>query len=789
MEHPSKRRRIERRAARPSEHLLSTDSNKHIRGPHTISHRPRFHAPDLILPPSNVDSAKAEDGDGDGEVPHKPLAVVKPKPTRLELRQLVTPPVTNAIDNNADSGKQTLNNVAQPVQGQDGQPTVNNVAQPIQNQVVQPAAGSVVTPATNVAGDVAQQAANTLPPTNGNVQTPAAGASVQTQPVGANAQVPPVGTSNDASPPAQLPVTSATAQQPNVPPASQVVPEVSKPVDDVPGQVSPLPANAAEAARKQALAEQEAKAKEENPNVPGSGGPAPPPEASISAQKGTNTASPLTGNRPPVPGPGLSSQTPLSEPSTPLPQSPSSTSSLASYFPSSQQTMNAPSTSPAATGSPSSSSNNLSPLANSNSTMSASTSPSATTSSSASASLLSAMSASSASIASMNATSTFNSLSSISSTTLSSGTLLSSFVTSPTPTTFATSTSAFQSSGQDSQTPSASSGASSTDVGGLVAGGSPTQGAAPGATTSAGSGAGSGSGTPPTKVLVGGIVGGCAGLILILVAILFLLRWRKGQVGRRRSISPPVPQLAGAGSAALGGGMTQRSSTRSNVPIAAAAILNRLRPASSQTATTTSTGPSEKGFQKISGRKLPSVLHSGGDGYGEASAGQAGSSAPPARSIAPGQSPFAGLAPALRPPSPQRSLSGSSFYRDSRGFYGGVVPAESASEDRTDPSSSPTSSSPTFPVPPSSGVPFAGAGHPPGTSSPGVLNIRPGPARQPVIQQGGIVPMRTPSRPQPSGQRPAPSPIAEHPRDAIGRSHPDQDGSRQSRFRESTTPP
>lgn len=282
-------------------------------------------------------------------------------------------------------------------------------------------------------------------------------------------------------------------------------------------------------------------------------------------------------------------------------------------------------------------------------------------------------------------------------------------------------------------------------------------------------------------------------MVLILAALLFLLRWRKGKFGQRREISPPVPQSAEAGSAALGGGgaMTQRSSIRSTAPIAAAAsLIGRLRPASSQTATTTSTAPSEKGFQKISGRKLPSVLHSGGDGYGDAPAVPSGpSSKPVAKPLAPGQSPFAGLAPALRPPSPQRSLSGSSFYRDSHGFYGGVVPVESASEERTDPSSTPTSSSPVFPAPPSSGQPFAGAGNPPGRSSPGIPNIRPGPARQPVIQQGGVVPMRTPSRPGGSQPRSAPSPIAETPRDALGRSHPSQDGSRQSRFRESTTPP
>lgn len=245
--------------------------------------------------------------------------------------------------------------------------------------------------------------------------------------------------------------------------------------------------------------------------------------------------------------------------------------------------------------------------------------------------------------------------------------------------------------------------------------------------------------------------------------------------------------------------MTQRSST---APIAAAGFFGRLRPVSSQTAATaataatvatTDTAPSERGFQKISGRKLTSVLASGGDGYGDPpiNAGPSTATAGPSdRGVGPGQGPFVTPPPAIRT-SPAHSLSGSSFYRDSHGFYGGVVPANDQSQTET--SSSP--SSPTYPAP----LAAATRRIPPGRGSPSrrpeeVANMRPGPARTPVINQPGQVPVRTPSRATPPGRpvRNTPPPISEFPQipsDGLGRSHPSQDGSRGPRFREDTTPP
>ena len=357
-------------------------------------------------------------------------------------------------------------------------------------------------------------------------------------------------------------------------------------------------------------------------------------------------------------------------------------------------------------------------------------------------------------------------------------------VTTATPTSINTSASSSLASQSSASTASV---ASSTSVGAGGIGGSST-GITATPTFSSASGSGN-SNAPPTPVLVGGIVGGVAGLAMVLLLILLFFRWRRNKSGQQRLISPPIAQTVGQGSAPQSGTMTQRSST---APIVAG-LFGRMRPVSSQTArtaATTDTAPSERGFQKISGRKIPSVLASGGDGYGDNTVAGPSTGPPGSTSIqrtpgvAPGQGPFAGLAPALRPsqPSPSHSLSGSSFYRDSQGFYGGVVPEN----EKTESSSSPLSSSPTTIAPLAAAI-----GSPPRRDE--VANMRPGPARTPVINEPGHVPVRAPPRPQqPSPHtRGPPGPLGDMPRarDGLGRSHPSQDGSRGSRFREDTTPP
>ncbi|KAL8842063.1 MAG: hypothetical protein Q9170_000666 [Blastenia crenularia] len=363
--------------------------------------------------------------------------------------------------------------------------------------------------------------------------------------------------------------------------------------------------------------------------------------------------------------------------------------------------------------------------------------------------------------------------------------------TAPFNSTFATSIRSSTSSSFSSFTSSSSilssASASSTSEGNGAPGGvgSPTGTAGgPPASSSTAAAASGGNSTPSTPTLVGSVVGGVAGLTLILVLLLFLLRRRK-KIGQRRTISPPIPQSASTGPGANTGTMTERSSAA--VPLAGAGFFRRLRPGSGATTATTDTAPSERGFQNLGGRKLESVLASRGDGFGDLPFGAAGASgATPgpstSRGQTPGSIPIITAAPSAVPGhSSPESLSGSSFYRDSQGFYGGPGQSQAGPDPPSNSSSmfvgpgSPPQS-PTYP--------------PPGISLPsqeGVAVTRPGPARTPVITQpGGLSPLRGSPRPQRGTPPPPqiPGTIQERPRDGLGRSHPSLDGSRSSRFAE-----
>ncbi len=164
------------------------------------------------------------------------------------------------------------------------------------------------------------------------------------------------------------------------------------------------------------------------------------------------------------------------------------------------------------------------------------------------------------------------------------------------------------------------------------------------------------------------------------------------------------------------GGMSQRGSFAFGVPGALASLTGYKRSSQRTDRTISSTAGSERGFYRVSGRKLPSVLQSGGDGYG------------------------GGI---VEP----NTLSGSSFYRDSQGFYGGVG---------------------------GSSLPPAGISiqRDQRDSSGGTPIFRPSPARTPVTEHGPFAAVPGPLSPPP--QRP----------DVLGRSHPSMDGSQRSRFTE-----
>ncbi|KAK1760691.1 hypothetical protein QBC47DRAFT_12212 [Echria macrotheca] len=126
--------------------------------------------------------------------------------------------------------------------------------------------------------------------------------------------------------------------------------------------------------------------------------------------------------------------------------------------------------------------------------------------------------------------------------------------------------------------------------------------------------------TPAAQsAVIGGVVGSVAGIALIALFLMFLLKWKKGHrsgllllgdgdsaVGRGLG-SSPGPKSGG------GGGMAERS-----VPFAVPSALASLTGQKKALEAGPRQAPmEEKGFYRVSGRKLVSVLQSGGDGYSD----------------------------------------------------------------------------------------------------------------------------------------------------------------------------
>ncbi|GIJ87798.1 hypothetical protein Asppvi_006711 [Aspergillus pseudoviridinutans] len=276
--------------------------------------------------------------------------------------------------------------------------------------------------------------------------------------------------------------------------------------------------------------------------------------------------------------------------------------------------------------------------------------------------------------------------------------------------------------------------------------GATATGQAPSATTSSSSGGGLDPVT--TKRIVGGVVGGLAGAFFLLGLLLFLLRRRKTSLFRPNR---GLPASDGTGGTAGEGGsvsrteMASRRSSRDPLFTAsyfAPAFTKRWRQSNqtvrSQDSTFTSTTTSERGFQKISGRKIPSVLQSGGDGYGGGFDQGSPTASEPSMSLPPG-SPVQPRSVISQPPPSMP--------------YG--MPLDvSYTREADEPES--------------------------------VVVFRPSPARTPVASSTNVSVVNVPAAsrviPQPSGTL---SPTMPQRPDGLGRSHPSFDGSRGSRFTES----
>ncbi|RYP45222.1 hypothetical protein DL768_008415 [Monosporascus sp. mg162] len=219
---------------------------------------------------------------------------------------------------------------------------------------------------------------------------------------------------------------------------------------------------------------------------------------------------------------------------------------------------------------------------------------------------------------------------------------------------------------------------------------------------------------PPTGTVVGSVIGGIAGLAFIVFLALAFIKWRKRQAnlklmggsGGERGVSNQSPGDSGPGGS---GGMSEQPRS---APFAVPAALANL---------TSPKGPSpapegEKGFQKISGRKLPSVITSGGDGYTD-------------------------------PRATFMSDDSQDSYRDSHAFFSGLNKPRFAVGS---------------PMRPESGIPV----------------FHPGPSKTPVTEQGPFNPFTDNSYPVDSPRKD--THLEPPQRDALGRSHPSQDGSTRS---------
>ncbi|KAI1366585.1 hypothetical protein F5Y08DRAFT_351250 [Xylaria arbuscula] len=118
--------------------------------------------------------------------------------------------------------------------------------------------------------------------------------------------------------------------------------------------------------------------------------------------------------------------------------------------------------------------------------------------------------------------------------------------------------------------------------------------------------------------IAGSVVGAISGLAIILLLAAAVLRWKKRQSsmkliqGSGNDRGYGATMTGGSGGPSGGGGMSQQ---RRSIPFAIPAALANLSGQSRFSRSTVSSDGGERGFAKISGRKLPPVLQFGGDGY------------------------------------------------------------------------------------------------------------------------------------------------------------------------------
>jgi hypothetical protein len=198
--------------------------------------------------------------------------------------------------------------------------------------------------------------------------------------------------------------------------------------------------------------------------------------------------------------------------------------------------------------------------------------------------------------------------------------------------------------------------------------------------------------------VIGGVVGGVAGAAIFVLLVFMLLRRR-----RRRNGELPFSTQPQSNSRGITDGNADPAISERAAPAAVMAALSLLTGQGKKRQDEASAATGEKGFYRVSGRKLPSVLQSGGDGYTDPR--ETNPQQTNARESAlSGYSdyyrgsqefdPGAGGLPRLALGSPMRPISGVPIMREGPGRKVSVPENPFAEGDETDPFLDPPASQP-----------------------------------------------------------------------------------------------
>ncbi|KAF9776725.1 hypothetical protein IL306_005060 [Fusarium sp. DS 682] len=146
--------------------------------------------------------------------------------------------------------------------------------------------------------------------------------------------------------------------------------------------------------------------------------------------------------------------------------------------------------------------------------------------------------------------------------------------------------------------------------------------------------------SPQQKQVIGGVVGSIAGVAFLAFFVLFALRYKKkhpggGILGGHQSGTRAIGGSTSGPDGGSGASMAERAGASAAITAAFAGLMGK-----KQRHTPEPEPASERGFYRVSGKKLPSVLQVGGDGYSDPRTGPPSSSRANRESVMSGNSDY-----------------------------------------------------------------------------------------------------------------------------------------------------